>query len=61
MIRLFPSFFRRALDGDAYAAGGGFRSGQALSAITFHREGGEIGRHRVNIIPGRPRVWVRAA
>lgn len=34
---------------DAYAAGGGYRSGRAMSAITFHAEEGEIGRHRVNI------------
>jgi UDP-2,3-diacylglucosamine pyrophosphatase LpxH len=35
---------------DAYAAGGGWRSGRALNAITFHREDGEIGRHRRNIL-----------
>ena len=34
---------------DAYAAGGGWRSNRALVAITFHKERGEIGRHRVNI------------
>lgn len=34
---------------DAYAAGGGYRSGRAMSAITFHTTDGEIGRHRVNI------------
>lgn len=34
---------------DAYAAGAGYRSGRSLSAITFHAERGEIGRHRVNI------------
>jgi predicted phosphodiesterase len=28
----------------------GFRSGRAMSAITFHRERGEIGRHRVEIV-----------
>lgn len=34
---------------DAYAQGGGYRSSRSMSAITFHREEGEIGRHRVNI------------
>ena len=36
---------------DAYAHGGGYRAGQALNALTFHRERGEVGRHRVNISP----------
>ncbi len=36
---------------DAYAHGGGWRAGRSLVAITFHRERGEIGRHRVNIAP----------
>ena len=34
---------------DAHAHGGGYRSGHALNAITFHRDNGEIGRHRVNL------------
>lgn len=34
---------------DAYAAGAGYRSGRSMSAITFHVDDGEIGRHRVNI------------
>ena len=34
---------------DAYAAAGGYRSGRALNAVTFHAERGEICRHRVNI------------
>jgi hypothetical protein len=34
---------------DAYAHDGGFRSGRALVAITYHQSRGEIGRHRVNI------------
>jgi len=34
---------------DAYAHAGGWRSGRSLVAITFHRERGEVGRHRVNI------------
>ena len=41
---------------DAYAAGGGYRSGRAMSAITFHAEDGEIGRHRVNIASDWARV-----
>jgi hypothetical protein len=32
---------------DAWNHASGFRSARALSAITFHRERGEIGRHRV--------------
>lgn len=36
---------------DAYAAGGGFAAGRSLVAITYHRDRGEIGRHRVNIVP----------
>ncbi len=35
---------------DAWNAAAGYRSSRALSAITFHRELGEIGRHRVNIL-----------
>ncbi|MGU3387313.1 metallophosphoesterase [Methylobacterium sp. D53M] len=34
---------------DAYAAAGGYRSGRAVNAVTFHREDGEVCRHRVNI------------
>jgi predicted phosphodiesterase len=34
---------------DAYAHAGGWRSGRALTAITFDAERGEVGRHRVNI------------
>lgn len=33
---------------DAYSHAGGYRSGQAMNAITFHVEKGEVGRHRVN-------------
>ena len=40
---------------DAWAAGGGYRSGRSMSAITFHREDGEMSRHRVNI----PGDWAR--
>lgn len=31
---------------DGHAHAGGYRSGQALVGITFHKERGEIGRHR---------------
>ena len=34
---------------DSFNAAAGYRSGRSLTAITFHREFGEIGRHRVNI------------
>lgn len=33
---------------DAHASSSGYRSGQSLNALTFHRELGEIGRHKVN-------------
>lgn len=46
---------------DAWNAAGGYRAGRALSALTFHREAGEIGRHRVAIAGGaRPKVRVPA-
>jgi hypothetical protein len=38
---------------DAHAAGMGYVSGQSLTAITLHKSRGEIGRHRVNLIPPR--------
>jgi hypothetical protein len=34
---------------DAWNAASGYRSGRSLSAITYHAEEGEIGRHRVNL------------
>lgn len=34
---------------DAHAASSGYRSGRSITAITWHREYGEIGRHKVNI------------
>jgi hypothetical protein len=34
---------------DAWNASMGYRSGRSIGAITFHKENGEIGRHRVNI------------
>ncbi len=45
---------------DAYTAGSGYRSGRALSAITFHAIDGEVGRHRVNLGHKRARVRVPA-
>jgi len=38
---------------DAYAASHGYLAGQSLTSVTLHRERGEIGRHRVNVIPGK--------
>lgn len=34
---------------DSFNASHGYRSGRSMSAVTFHRDNGEIGRHRVNI------------
>jgi hypothetical protein len=45
---------------DAYAAGAGYRSSRSMTALTFHAQQGEIGRHRVNITAPRPRVRVKA-
>lgn len=47
---------------DSHAHGGGYRAGQALDAITYHAERGEIGRHRVNLPPlhARPRPALAA-
>lgn len=39
--------FSAAAARDAYAYNAGYRAGRALSAITFHKARGEIGRHRV--------------
>lgn len=35
---------------DSYAASHGYYAGQSLTSITLHRERGEIGRHKVNIV-----------
>jgi hypothetical protein len=43
---------------DAWLHGGGYRSGHALQAITFHAEGGEVTRCRVALVPDRLRVRV---
>lgn len=39
---------------DAYAHGAGWRSGRALTALTYHADRGEIGRHRVTVAPRNP-------
>ena len=44
---------------DAWAAGGGYRSGRSMSALTFHRNEGERSRHRVNIPGDWAKVNVR--
>jgi hypothetical protein len=36
---------------DAFNAGAGYVSGRVMHAITFHKNEGEKGRHRVNIVP----------
>lgn len=41
--------FSAAAARDAYAHNSGYRPGRALSALTFHKNMGEIGRHRVTI------------
>lgn len=45
---------------DAYAHGSGYRANRAMTAITFHRDNGEIGRHRHAVLPPRRRVRVKA-
>jgi hypothetical protein len=45
--------FRAPAARDAWNSSMGFRSGRALSAITYHRRRGEIGRHRVEILDSR--------
>lgn len=44
-VETFPSLASR----DAWTAAQGFGSGNALVGITISEEGGEIGRHRINI------------
>lgn len=41
--------FQTIIPRDAYAANSGYFSGRSLSAITYHKENGEIGRHKVNL------------
>ncbi|MFM9829609.1 MAG: helix-turn-helix domain-containing protein [Sphingomonas sp.] len=44
---------------DAWATGAGYRSGRSMSSITYHRDVGEIARHRVNITAPAPRPRYR--
>lgn len=42
--------FQTIASKDAYSAGHGYHSGRSLNSVTLHRERGEIGRHRVNVL-----------
>jgi hypothetical protein len=46
---------------DAWATGAGYRSGRSMSSITYHRQLGEVARHRVNITKPAPRPRYRVA
>ncbi len=46
---------------DAYHASGGYDAGQSLQCVTLHRFDGEVGRHRVNVPPPKPRALKAAA
>lgn len=52
-VKEFPGVtvetFRTLAAKDAYAAGYGYRAGRDMRAIVYHREHGEIERHRVDI------------
>ncbi len=41
--------FRTLAAADAYAAGHGYRAGRDMRAIVFHREHGEVERHRCDV------------
>jgi hypothetical protein len=41
---------------DAYAASHGYLAGQSLNCVTLHRERGETGRHKVNVVPDYARA-----
>ena len=41
--------FRTIASKDGYAHGAGYRAPRSMSAITFHAERGEIGRHKVHV------------
>jgi len=41
--------FRTLAAADAYAAGHGYRAGRDMRSLVFHREHGEIERHRVDV------------
>lgn len=45
MVESFQAITAR----DVHATNHGYRSGRSVTALTWHREHGEIGRHRVNI------------
>lgn len=52
-VKEFPGVtvetFRTLAAADAYAAGHGYRAGRDMRAIVYHREHGEIERHRCDI------------
>jgi UDP-2,3-diacylglucosamine pyrophosphatase LpxH len=52
-VKEFPGVtvetFRTLAAADAYAAGHGYRAGRDMRALVFHREHGEIERHRVDV------------
>lgn len=52
-VKEFPGVtvetFRTLAAADAYAAGHGYRAGRDMRAIVFHREHGEIERHRCDV------------
>jgi len=45
--------FTQPVSKDAFAHSHGYRSPSAMQSVTLHREGGEVGRHRVNFAPSR--------
>lgn len=52
-VKEFPGVtvetFRTLAAADAYAAGHGYRAGRDLRAIVYHREHGEVERHRCDV------------
>jgi hypothetical protein len=42
--------FQTLASRDAYATNGGWRSGHSVQAISYHHDGGEHGRSRVNVL-----------
>ena len=53
VVKEFPGVvcesFRTLAAQDAYAAGHGYRAGRDMQCIVYHREHGEIERHRVDV------------
>jgi hypothetical protein len=45
--------FTQPVPKDSFAHAHGYRSPSAMQSITLHRDGGEVGRHRVNFAPSR--------